>query len=106
MKGINMNDNDKTQETRGERFGKWWRRNGDETLLIAMNTAIIGGTIGLFVWAYKADKKAVDTYNEEIKRQLETRDIAKNEALARGAQVLPTGTGEYWVMENGQTSLI
>lgn len=100
-----MNDNE-TTPTRMQRVGKWLNRNAEDVALIALNSAIIGGTIGLVVWAYKADKKAADTYIERINDQLVEQNKQKEAALERGAQVLPTGTGEYWVIENGHTSLI
>lgn len=104
MKGNIMNN--EKELTRKERFGKWLDRNADDIAVVTVPLITIVGTIGLFAWAVKADQKAIKDYNEQVMELNKAREETVQQALDRGAQVLPAAQGGYWINENGNTTLI
>lgn len=100
--------NEQQKKSRSDRFKQWCRNNSEELAVTGVYTAVIGTYLGLVVWAVKHDQKVADAYMEDVKGIVEQRETTVREALERGAQVLPAGGehGGYWVIENGQTTLI
>lgn len=102
-----MNENEETKTNRKQRFGKWLRNNAEELTYAGTYTAIVGGSIGLFVWAVRHDMKVAEAWQQEEKANIEKREALVESAIERGAQALPVGEGgHYWIIEDGKTSLI
>ena len=62
-------------------------------------TAVFVGYFGLVGYAVKKQGDLIEDENQRAHELMMQQDRAKNEALARGAQVLPKGDGTYYFIE-------
>jgi hypothetical protein len=82
---------------------KTWKQkladNAPDIAFWGTMTACIVGYFGLVGYAVKKQSNLLDAEAQRAHELTMQQDCAKNEALARGAQILPKGDGSYYFIE-------
>ena len=95
------------EDKKTDKVSRWLSEHAGDVAYYGTWTAIYGCSIGLFAWAIVKENQALREAKREYKEADERVRRREEDALARGAQVLPTGAGGIWIIEkDGTTSLV